>query len=97
MKSIILGIAVVLVGSLSGAAVVNATADYNSSRSNTSTSIHENVSDDVELIVFDTGKNGKHKKSAALQIHADVSEIVDAFPFPIKGSLEPPCEGATGC
>jgi len=79
----------VLMGSLSGVAVVNAGENHNSSRSNTATSIHEKVLCDVERIVFDTGKNGKHKKSAAFQIHSDVSDIVD--------QIVSPCEGAIGC
>ena len=99
MKSIILFVVIVLMGGLFGVIVVNAAADYNSSRSNTSTSIHENVLDTVETSISKRkARTGLNPSSLATQIHADVSDIVGDFPFPVKGRLVPPCEDATsGC
>ncbi len=77
MKSVILIIAVVLVGSLSGVAVVNAGENHNSSRSNTATSIHEKVLDDVHAMLLPALAQVKEVASRARQIHTDVSDIVD--------------------
>ncbi|MCH7883318.1 hypothetical protein IIA95_02805 [Patescibacteria group bacterium] len=73
MKNLILIIAIVLMGSLSGVSVVNAGENHNSSRSNTATSIHGDVSDDVDQL----RKHGNESGAiGALRIHEPLQPII---------------------